>query len=215
MCSAYGLDPRFTDGAYRDAADAAVLAQLRVWAGGNAGATLRPTGRLARNVNPVLTSSSTLELGWWGYLAGGKAIKFTTNTRSERFVESPKPLPRRVIVPASAWFEMQKPSRTWFTLGLPDDELLGLAAFARQGFAEDGSEYLCYSLVMQPALDAIAHVHDRMPLLIAAGFADEWLMSPAAGSELLAGAFAHAAAVGSKITATPQKPKPSATTTLF
>lgn len=212
MCSAYGLDPRFADGAYQAAADAALLAQLRDWAQGNGGETIRPTGRFARNVHPVMTSLSTLELGWWGYLADGKPIKFTTNTRSERFVKSARPLPRRTIVPASAWFEMQKPSRTWFTLGLPDKELLGIGAFAQPGFAEDGTEFLCYSLVMRPAVDAIAHVHDRMPLLIAPGFAEEWLTSTDAGTDLLAGAFATAADVDRGITATPQQAKSTATT---
>lgn len=211
MCSAYGLDPRFTDGAYRDAADATVLEQLRAWAQGNKAATLRPTGPRALNTNPVLTSLATLELGWWGYLAGGKPIRHTTNTRSERFVESAKPLPRRAIVPASAWFEMQKPSRVWFTLALPERQLLGLAAFVRPGRAADGSEYLCYSLVMQPALDALSHVHDRMPVLVAPAFADEWLTSTAPGSELLAGAFATSAAVGADVAATPQQQETAGT----
>lgn len=46
-------------------------------------------------------------------------------------------------------------------------------------------EYLCYSHVMQPAADSIAGIHDRMPLLIPAGFAEEWLTSAAPAGQLI------------------------------
>ena len=52
-----------------------------------------------------------------------------------------------------------------------------MAAVLQRGIAEDGTEYTCYSLVMQEAAPQIAHVHDRMPVLLPPGFADEWLMS--------------------------------------
>ncbi len=45
MCASYGLDPRFTDAEVLAAADDAVLEGLRVWAEGNAGETIRPTGK--------------------------------------------------------------------------------------------------------------------------------------------------------------------------
>lgn len=202
MCSSYGLNSRFTDREYRDVVDAQVLEQLRTWSAQNAGDTLRPTGRHRRNVNPILTSSATLELGWWGYLVDGRPAAFpSTNTRSERFLTSSRPLPRRVIVPATHWFEMQKPSRQWFELGLEERQLLGLAAFARPGRAEDGTEYLCYSLVMRPALDHISHTHDRMPLLITPDLTDEWIHSDAPGADLLATALAVSETAGAGVVA--------------
>lgn len=206
MCSSYGLDPRFTDREYREVVDAQVLEQLRTWSAQNAGDTLRPTGRIRRNLNPMITSTSTLELGWWGYLVDGRPATFpSTNTRSERFLTSTKPLSRRVIVPATHWFEMQKPSRKWFELGREERQLLGLAAFARPGRAEDGTEYLCYSLVMRPALEHISHAHDRMPLLITPELTDEWIHSDAPGADLLATALDASDTVGADIAAQPRE----------
>lgn len=202
MCSSYGLQAPYSDRSYHDIVDNSVLEQLRTWAVQNGGDTLRPTGRHRRNLNPMVTTNSTLELGWWGYLVDGRPATFpSTNTRSERFLTSTKPLPRRVIVPATHWFEMQKPSKRWFELGLEERQLLGLAAFARPGRTEDGTEYLCYSLVMRPALDHISHAHDRMPLLIAPELTDEWIHSDAAGTDLLATMLAASDDVGAGIAA--------------
>ncbi len=67
MCASYGLDPRFDDREFRDAIDAAVLEGLRSWAVEHDGEILRPTGKNLRNLNPLITSPTTRELGWWGY----------------------------------------------------------------------------------------------------------------------------------------------------
>ncbi|GAA5092682.1 hypothetical protein GCM10023319_48480 [Nocardia iowensis] len=101
------------------------------------------------------------------------------NSRSERLARGRGPLPQRAIVPASYWREMQKPQKLWHHLALPDAELLGLAAVARPGRTEDGAEFVCYSLVMHAAAAHIADVHDRMPVLVPPGFAEEWLTSSA------------------------------------
>lgn len=170
ICSSYGLDPRYRDKDYQAAVDADVLQQLRNWATGNADDVLKPTGKNMRNLNPIILSPSVLELGWWGYLIDGAPSKFPSiNTRSERLESKTSALGRRAIVPASYWREMQKPSRDWYHLTLPEDELIGIAALVQPGHSADGQLYTCYSMVMQEASPHIAGVHDRMPLILPAG----------------------------------------------
>lgn len=189
MCASYGLDPRVSITEYEDAFDHAVLDALREWATSNNGATLLPTGIRARNLNPIITSADTMTLGWWGYLVDGKPARFPSiNTRSERLESGKGPLGARAIVPASFWREFQKPGKVLHHLALPDHDLLGLAAITRPGFTADGQEFTCYSLVMQPAVGQIEQIHDRMPVLVPAGFAEEWLHSDAPAPELIAAA---------------------------
>ncbi len=186
QCASYGLDPRVHSSDYQDVVDHAVIDALRTWSSSNAGKTLLPTGIKARNLNPIFTGLSTLTLGWWGYLVDGATARFPSiNTKSERLAAGKGPIGSRAIVPASYWREFQKPSKALHHLSLPGNDLLGLAAVTRRGRTADGQEYTCYSLVMQPAADHISDIHDRMPLLIPAGFAEEWLTSLAPAGQLI------------------------------
>ncbi|MBO0979987.1 SOS response-associated peptidase family protein [Microbacterium sp. SD291] len=179
MCASYGLDPRFTDSELLAAADEAVLEGLRTWAAENAGETLRPTGRNMRNLNPIVVrpeSSPVLEPGWWGFLINGEPSKFPSiNTRSERLQDRPGGLKGRAIVPATSWYEMQKPERRWNEFLIGDGTLFGMAAVTQRGRTPDGEWYTCYSIVMRPAPSHLVKLHDRMPLLIPASFSHDWL----------------------------------------
>ena len=200
MCASYGLDPRFDDREYIDAVDAAVLEGLHSWASHNDGEILRPTGKNLRNLNPIVTDPSTLELGWWGYLVNGAPASFASiNTRSERLANSKGSLPGRAIVPVTYWREMAKPSRVWHHFSAPAHGLLGLAAVTRPGRTADGTDYTCYSIVMQPASQHLEHIHDRIPLLINPGFAEEWLQTASPGGELIDAAIAAAAPMNEMI----------------
>lgn len=180
MCASYGLDPRFTDAELLAEADEAVLEGLRSWAQQNAGETLRPTGKNLRNLNPLVTASegaTALESAWWGYLVDGAPAKFPSiNTRSERLQDRPGGLRSRAIVPATGWYEMQKPDRVWHEFGLGAGVLFGMAAVTQRGRTPDGEWTTCYSIVMRPAPAHLAGIHDRMPVLIPTAFADDWLM---------------------------------------
>lgn len=179
MCASYGLDPRFTETELLSAADEALLDDLRTWAERNAGETLRPTGKHLRNMNPLVVQSDgapALEKGWWGFLVDGEASKFPSiNTRSERLQDRPGGLRTRAIVPATSWFEMQKPSRRWHEFLVDDGALFGMAAVTQRGRSADGEWHTCYSIVMRPAPAHLAELHDRMPLLIPASLSHEWL----------------------------------------
>ena len=182
MCASYGLDPRFTDAELISAVDEEILDDLRAWAKENAGETLRPTGKNLRNLNPVITqpeASPVLENAWWGFLIGGEPSKFPSiNTRSERLQDKPGALRGRAIVPATSWYEMQKPQRQWHEFIVDDGALFGMAAVTQRGHAADGTEYTCYSIVMRPAPAHLVDLHDRMPLLIPASLSHDWLPAP-------------------------------------
>lgn len=179
MCASYGLDPRFDDRDDLLAGDAELLDDLRQWSARNEGQTLLPTGKNLRNLNPIIhdrDGARALELAWWGYLVGGQPARFPSiNTRAERLSERKGALPSRALIPATAWFEMQKPNRQWFQFAKPDLELFAMAAVTQPGRTADGVHVTCYSIVMRPATPALAPVHDRMPLLIPAAFATQWL----------------------------------------
>lgn len=179
MCASYGLDPRFTDAELLAEADEAVLDGLRGWAQGNAGETLRPTGRNLRNMNPVLVDddgTTSLLTAWWGYLVDGAPARFPSiNTRSERLQERPGGLRSRAIVPTTGWYEMQKPSRIWHQFGLGAGVAFGMAAVTQRGRTPDGEWTTCYSIVMRPAPEHLRELHDRVPVLIPTAFATDWL----------------------------------------
>jgi putative SOS response-associated peptidase YedK len=179
MCASYGLDPRFSDAELLAAADEAVLEGLRAWADENAGETVRPTGKNLRNLNPIVVqpdSAPVVEPGWWGFLIGGEPSKFPSiNTRSERLQDRPGGLNSRALVPATSWYEMQKPERVWQEFLVDDGALFGMAAVTQRGRAADGTWFTCYSIVMRPAPEHLAHIHDRMPLLVPASLSHDWL----------------------------------------
>ncbi len=196
MCNSYGLDPRFKDSDFIADADERLLGDLRTWAETNGNEILRPTGKNLKNLNPIVTAPDgalTMELAWWGYLVNGAPMKFSTNTRSERLKERKGPLRGRAIVPATSWLEMQKPSRQWFSFDTGHLDLFGMAAMTQTGRTTEGQSYTCYSIVMQDAAPQIFELHDRMPLLIPADFAHEWLTS-----EENAGSLVEAAAQASQ-----------------
>lgn len=211
MCASYGLDPRFTDAALLAAADQAILEGLRSWAEENAGETLRPTGKNLRNLNPVITARDAepvLETAWWGFLVGGEPAKFPSiNTRSERLQDRPGGLRTRAIVPASSWFELQKPSRVWHRFALGEGALFGMAAVTQRGRSADGEWYTCYSIVMRPAPPHLAGVHDRIPLLIPPSLGEDWLTAGPT-RELIDEAILASDELTERITAVPQSARP-------
>jgi putative SOS response-associated peptidase YedK len=208
MCASYGLDPRFTDAELLAETDAALLDGLREWATKNAGETLRPTGKNLRNLNPLVVprdGEATLEPAWWGYLVNGEPAKFPSiNTRSERLQERPGGASTRAIVPATGWFEMQKPHRVWHEFGRDDGALFGMAAVTQRGRTPDGAWVTCYSIVMRPAPPHLENLHDRMPVLIPTAFAQEWLLSDG-GREVVDEALSAAASLDERIVAVPRK----------
>lgn len=211
MCASYGLDPRFTDAELLAEADAEILDGLREWAQHNDGQALRPTGKNLRNLNPLVVprhGSAALEPSWWGYLVDGQPARFPSiNTRSERLQSRPAAMRSRAIVPATAWFEMQKPERLWHEFTLEDGALFGMAAVTQRGRTPEGEQVTCYSIVMAPAPDRLAGVHERMPVLIPPEFAQDWLHADA-DRELIEEAVVASDELSTRIIAAPRSRGP-------
>ncbi len=209
MCASYGLDPRFTDTELLEAADEAVLDGLRSWAEENAGETLRPTGRNLRNLNPIVMPSENggapaVEPAWWGFLVGGEPSMFPSiNTRSERLQDKPGGLKSRALVPATRWYEMKKPERVWHEFLVDDGALFGMAAVTQRGRTADGASFTCYSIVMRPAPEHLADIHDRMPLLIPASLSEDWLTAEPS-REIIDAAIAASDEVAERVRTTPR-----------
>ncbi|MEN0023610.1 SOS response-associated peptidase [Microbacterium sp. LWO14-1.2] len=207
MCASYGLDPRFTDAELLTAADEAVLDGLRAWADENAGETVRPTGKNLRNLNPIVVqpdAAPILEPAWWGFLVGGEPSKFPSiNTRSERLQDRPGGLKTRALVPATSWYEMKKPERVWHEFLVDDGALFGMAAVTQRGRTADGTWFTCYSIVMRPAPEGLADIHDRMPLLIPASLSHDWLTAEPT-REIIDEAIAASDEVAARVTARPR-----------
>lgn len=208
MCASYGLDPRFTDAELLAEADEAVLEGLRSWSTSNAGETLRPTGKNLRNLNPVVVDAEgtpAWETAWWGYLVDGAPARFPSiNTRSERLQDRPGGLRSRAIVPATGWYEMQKPSRTWHEFGLGSGVMFGMAAVTQRGRTPDGEWTTCYSIVMRPAPAHLAGLHDRVPVLVPTGFAADWLTGDPTRA-LIDEALLAAASLDERLIAAPRR----------
>ncbi len=80
---------------------------------------------------------------------------------------------RRCLIPLTAWAEADGPkgskTRTW--LSVPGQEM-----FACAGIWRESDEWgACYSMVMTDASDAVAQVHNRMPVVLRPGDHDRWL----------------------------------------
>lgn len=216
MCASYGLDPRFPG--YREyrrgLISLATLEGLVSWVAGNDGAVIRPTGKNARNLNPIIQTGD-LVLAWWGQIVGGEPAKFPSiNTRLERVLSNPGLANRRALVPLSEWYEYQKPAKTRYAMSVVSPFML--AGLTTSGRLADGSEFTCYSIITGPAAPHLEAIHDRMPVLVPPEFFDDWLDPDAKGSrELVEAAVAARDSIAADVTARPADTKAGAATPPF
>ena len=204
MCASYGLDPRFpgyTD--YRRGLISLITLKKMVdWVTSNDGDVVRPTGKNARNLNPVFLQGGELAEAWWGQIIGGEPAKFPSiNTRLERVLAKPGLANKRVLVPASEWYEYQKPAKTRYSM--TSDEPFMLAGLRTSGRLADGSDFICYSIITGPTAPQLEVIHDRMPVMIPASLFDDWIDPETPGSpELIAAAIAARDQIAPSLTAT-------------
>jgi len=206
MCASYGLDPRAPG--YREfrrgLEDLSTPERLQAWALIHGGKTLKPTGVRARNLNPIVRDGG-MELAWWGFGPRGVPSRFQTiNARSESLLRLPTwregYRTRRALIPATSWFEYQKPTKARFSMGT--GSLMMLAAVTGPATIDEGP-VSCYSMVMQPAAEHLAYIHDRSPLLIGEELAGDWLDPETVGDQsLLDAALAASEELLSEVTAT-------------
>ncbi len=112
------------------------------------------------------------------------------NARSETVADKPAFRAafrrRRCLVPADGYYEWQKTpaGKQPFLIHDPTGHLLALAGLWETWQAPDGSLVESCALLTTSANPALEAIHDRMPVLLAAGQRDQWL-DPATPSPAL------------------------------
>ncbi|MSO98275.1 MAG: SOS response-associated peptidase [Rhodospirillaceae bacterium] len=129
------------------------------------GAEIRPT-----DIAPIVKPD-----GQWAMLPWGLAVSWQTqpviNARAETLDQKPTFQPylsNRCLVPASAYFEWRAHGRAKIKTRIRADGM-GVMMFA--GLFGDGR----FTIVTCAPSPAIAHIHDRMPVILGPSAQDQWL----------------------------------------
>ena len=145
---------------------------------------IRPT-----DVAPAIANSRARRqrpfLMRWGF--GGRDSHVVINARSETALARPMfrdaMLERRCLVPASYYFEWQAQGKRRIKHAVkPDGPVMYMAGLYR---LEVGELLAAFTILTQAADERIAHIHDRMPVLLPAQWAGEWLLQTADPTALL------------------------------
>jgi len=145
---------------------------------------LAPVIRAPRGADGAAGAREVAMLRWGLVPFWAKDLKVGTsmiNARSEG-VES-KPAfreairQRRCVVPATGFFEWQgEPGRKQpFAITLPGHEIIAFAGLWERWKPADGEPVETFTIVTTDANDAVAEIHDRMPLTISRDDWDRWL----------------------------------------
>ncbi|MBM3514764.1 MAG: SOS response-associated peptidase [Alphaproteobacteria bacterium] len=135
---------------------------------------VRPT-----NLAPVVTAHGAIALLPWG-LSVPWQLQPLINARGETLESKPtfKPLLQyRCLVPASAYFEWRKEGKLKIKTRIhPANDNL----FAMAGLIGDGR----FTIVTCAPAPSIAHIHDRMPVIISRRHETAWLDTKASITDL-------------------------------
>lgn len=103
------------------------------------------------------------------------------NARAETVAEKPSyrkaVAVRRCLVPADGWYEWLRldSGKQPYFFSNPDGSLLGFAAIYERWQEPAGGTLWSASILTTQATPDIAHIHDRMPLLVAPHLRSAWL----------------------------------------
>ena len=118
----------------------------------------------------------------WGFAnpyRKGLIINARSETALEKKLFSDSIMNRRIVVPASGFYEWD-PYKSRFRFTLPGDELIFLAGFYRE---EEGIPR--YTILTTEANASMKPVHDRMPVMIPAEKISEWVSPEANPAEVM------------------------------
>lgn len=143
---------------------------------------IRPT-----DVAPVIANSRALRrrpfLMRWGFGSAQRGGRPVINARSETALAKPmfrdSMRERRCLVPASRYFEWQGKARHAFKA---EEPVLYMAGLYR---LEPGEPLAAFTILTREADAGVAHIHDRMPVLLPGDWAGEWLRQTTDVSGLL------------------------------
>src|SRR5262245_49702137 len=125
----------------------------------------------------------------WGLVPfWAKDLKIGTkmiNARSEGLEDKPAFREafekRRCVIPATGFFEWKGEARRKqpFAVTLPGDKLFGFAGLWERWRPAQGSDPVdTFTIVTTDANEAVARIHDRMPVILPMDAIDTWLTGP-------------------------------------
>jgi len=147
---------------------------------------VRPTERAPIvRINPLSVKRESALARWGLVPAWAKDMKFGARCINAR-VETLASLPayraafrnRRCLVPVSSFFEWSGPGgvRTKWRVSMQGQPLLGLAGLWERWIdPRSGEAVETYTIVTTAANEALAAVHDRMPVIVAPDRYESWL----------------------------------------
>ncbi len=128
------------------------------------------------DVVPVLAADGPLAMQW-GFArpdAKGRVINARAETLLDRPMFRDAALQTRCLVPAVSYYEWETCGRDKLKqrLRTPDARVMYMAALYRR---EWGATLPTFTIVTREAAPAIAHIHDRMPVILAGVARRAWL----------------------------------------
>jgi putative SOS response-associated peptidase YedK len=104
------------------------------------------------------------------------------NARSETVASSPAfrgayRTKRRCLIPASGFYEWKKSpdGKQPFFITRPDESMLAFAGLWEQWKRPDGEPLTTYTIITTDANDTMAHLHNRMPVILRPEDYSDWL----------------------------------------
>ena len=133
------------------------------------------------NTAPVITREGA-EAVKWGF-PHWKNQSVIINARAETALEKSmfkKPLmERRCVIPSCGFFEWNRSSggkkKDKFLLRRPDERMLYMAGMVNTFRDAAGADYSAFVILTTAANYSVSPIHDRMPLIVAAGERDQWI----------------------------------------
>jgi putative SOS response-associated peptidase YedK len=147
---------------------------------------IRPTQKAPIiRLNPLSVKRESSMARWGLVPAWAKDMKFGTHCINAR-VETVASLPayraayrnRRALIPVSAFFEWHGPSgkRIKYRVSMHDQPLFALAGlWERWTNPQTGEMVETYTIITTAANQALAFVHDRMPVIVPPERYEQWL----------------------------------------
>lgn len=149
---------------------------------------------------PVIVGGDAKSVRWmrWGLVphwAKGEEFGLKLiNVRSESAMEKPmfKPLlnRQRCLVPATGFYEWQKQAtrKRPYHIRIKDQEYFAMAGIF-DTWSKEGKELVTFSILTTAANEAIAPIHDRMPVILRREKEGEWASREVLSADALSDIF--------------------------
>ena len=133
------------------------------------------------NIAPVITHSGILPVKWGfpHWKNSSVIINAKAETAEEKSMFRKALLEQRCVIPSSGYYEWAAQSghksKIKYLLQMPDEGILYMAGMIRAFRDASGSEYFAFVILTTEASSTIAHLHNRMPVVLMHNEQNQWL----------------------------------------